>query len=77
MRSRISRVSTKPDSETPNIGRASTPCAIRAVFQVAAAKPAAMAATITATGNSLRRRSKNDAAQSPAAVTVATGRTGS
>jgi len=51
VRSRMSRVSTKPDSATEYIGRASTPCATRAVFQVAIAKPAATAATMTATGN--------------------------
>jgi len=42
----MSRVSTNPDSDTEYIGRASTPCATRAVFHVAVAKPAAMAAII-------------------------------
>jgi len=77
VRSRMSRVSTKPDSETPNIGLASTPCAIRAVFHVAIAKPADMAAIITAIGNIFCRRSKNATTQSAVAVTAATGKTGS
>ena len=73
----MSRVSTKPVSATENIGRASTPCAIRAVFQVATAKPAATAAIITATGNTFCRRSRNAAAQSAIATTAATDSTGS
>ena len=72
VRSRMSRVSTKPDSDTEYIGRASTPCATRAVFQVATAKPAATAAIITATGNSFCRRSRNAAAQSTIAAAAAT-----
>jgi hypothetical protein len=77
VRSRISRVWTKPDSDTEYIGRASTPCATRAVFQVAMAKPAAMAAVITATGKIFCRRSRNAAAQRPAATMATTGKTGS
>ena len=77
VRSRMSRVSTKPVSDTEYIGRASTPCATRAVFQVATAKPAATAAIITATGNALCRRSRNAAAQNTIAVTAATDSTGS
>jgi hypothetical protein len=77
VRSRISRVSTKPESDTPNIGRASTPCAIRAVFHVAVAKPADMAAIMTRSGNIFCRRSKSAATQSPAAATAVTHATGS
>ncbi len=77
VRSRMSRVSTKPDSDTEYIGLASTPCAIRAVFHVAAAKPAAIAAIITATGNNFCRRSRNAAAQSATAATAVTHKTGS
>ena len=73
----MSRVSTKPDSDTEYIGRASTPWATRAVFQVAIAKPAAMAAIITAIGNIFCRRSENAATQSPMAMAAATGKTGS
>jgi hypothetical protein len=75
VRSRMSRVSTKPVSDTENIGRASTPCAIRAVFQVATAKPAATAAIMTATGKS--RRNRTATAQSMIAKTAATDKTGS
>ena len=67
----------KADSDTEYIGRASTPCAIRAVFQVAVAKPAATAAIITATGNTLCRRSRNAATQSATAAAAATDSTGS
>jgi hypothetical protein len=73
----MSRVSTKPESDTENIGRASTPCAIRAVFHVAVAKPAATAAIITTRGNILCRRNRNAAAQSAAAAATATPKTGS
>jgi hypothetical protein len=73
----MSRVSTKPDSDTEYIGRASPPCAIRAVFQVAMAKPAAIAAIITAIGNTFCRRSKNAAAPNPIAAAAATEVTGS
>ena len=77
VRSRISRVSTKPVSDTENVGRASTPWAIRAVFQVATAKPAAIAAIITTTGKTFCRRNSNATAQSAIAVAAATGSTGS
>ena len=77
VRSRMSRVSTKPVSDTENIGRASTPCAIRAVFQVAIAKPAATAAIITATGKIFCRRNSTATAQSAMATTAATDKTGS
>jgi len=73
----MSRVSTKPDSDTEYIGLASTSCAIRAVFHVATAKPAAIAAIITAIGNAFCRRSKTAAAQNPVAATAVTGTTGS
>jgi len=73
----MSRVSTKPESETEYTGLASTPWATHAVFQVAAAKPAAIAAIITAIGNSFCRRSSMAAKQSPAAVTAVTDSTGS
>jgi hypothetical protein len=73
----MSRVSTKPEIDAEYIGRASTPCATRAVFQVATAKPAATAAIITAIGNTLCRRNRNAAAQSTIAATAATGKTGS
>jgi hypothetical protein len=73
----MSRVSTKPDSDTPYIGFANTPCAISLVFQVAVAKPAAMAATITASGNNFHRRSKKAAMQSMVAATAVTHATGS
>ena len=77
VRSRMSRVSTKPVSDTENIGRASTPCAIRAVFQVAIAKPAATAAIITTMGKNFCRRNRTATAQSATATTAATGKTGS
>jgi hypothetical protein len=77
VRSRMSRASTKPESDTEYIGLASTPCATRAVFQVAAAKPAAIAAIITAIGNTFCRRSKNAATQSPIATRRVTEATGS
>ena len=77
VRSRMSRVSTKPVSDTENIGRASTPCAIRAVFHVATAKPAATAAIMTATGKNFCRRSRTATAQSAIATMAATGSTGS
>jgi hypothetical protein len=77
VRSRMSRVSTKPVSATENIGRASTPCAIRAVFQVATAKPAATAATMTAAGNIFFRRSSTATAHSAIATMAATDNTGS
>ena len=70
VRSRISRASTKPESCTEYIGRARTLCAISAVFHVAAAKPDAIAAISTATGNIFCRRSKNAAAESPAAASA-------
>ncbi len=73
----MSRASTKPDSDTEYIGRASTPCAIRAVFQVAVANPAAMAAIITAIGNIFCRRSKNAATPNAVAATAVTDATGS
>ena len=50
---------------------------IRAVFHVATAKPAVIAAIMTAIGNIFCRRSKNVAAQSPVAATAAAGKTGS
>ena len=77
VRSRISRVSTKPVSDTENIGRAKTPCAIRAVFHVATANPAATAAIMTATGKNFCRRSSTATMQSPIAEAPATGSTGS
>jgi hypothetical protein len=43
VRSRTSRVSTKPFSETEYIRTATTPCPIQIVFNVAVAKPAAVA----------------------------------
>jgi len=52
-----------------------TPCVIRAVFDVATAKPTAIAAVVTS-GNILFRRSKNAARQSPIAATAAAGKTG-
>jgi len=73
----MSRVSTKPESCTEYIGLASTPCATRAVFHVATAKPAAMAAINTAIGNIFCRRSKNAAAQNAMAATAVTHATGS
>jgi hypothetical protein len=77
VRSRISRVSTKPVSDTENIGRASTPCAIRDVFHVATAKPAATAAIITATGKNFCRRNSTASAHSAMATTAAADSTGS
>src|ERR1019366_7926994 len=77
VRSRTSRVSTKPESETVYIGLANTTCATHTVFHVAAAKPAARAAIITAIGNIFCRRSRNAARQSPVAATAATEATGS
>jgi hypothetical protein len=77
VRSRMSRVSTKPVSDTENIGRASTPCATRAVFQVATAKPAATAATITAAGKNFCRRRRTATTPSTIATATATGSTGS
>ena len=73
----MSRVSTKPVSDTENIGRASTPCAIRAVFQVAIAKPAVTAAIMTAIGKNFCRRSRIATAHSAMATTAATESTGS
>ena len=73
----MSRVSTKPVSAAEYIGRASTPCARRAVFQVATAKPAATAAIITAAANTFCRRSSNASAQKPIATTAAADGTGS
>ncbi len=61
LRSRSSRLSTKPDKATLNAGTASTGCAMRAVFQVASAKPKAMAAAATATGNARGRARHGDA----------------
>jgi hypothetical protein len=77
VRSLISRVSTKPVSDTENIGRASTPCAIRAVFQVATAKPAATAAIMTAAGKNFCRRSRTASVPSAIAAIAATDSTGS
>ncbi|MEH2590119.1 hypothetical protein V1273_003958 [Bradyrhizobium sp. AZCC 1721] len=77
VRSRMSRVSTKPVSDTENIGRASTPCAIRAVFQVATAKPAATAAIITAAGKNFCRRNSTATAHSAIATMAATDSAGS
>ena len=77
VRSRTSRVSTTPESETEYIGLANTTCATHTVFHVAAAKPAAKAAIITAIGNIFCRRSRNAARQSPVAATAATEATGS
>ena len=75
VRSRISRASTKPDSDTEYSGLANTAWPQSAVLHVATAKPAAIAAIITATGNTFCRRSRNAAAQAVAAtaVTHATG----
>ena len=75
--SRMSRVSTNPVSATENIGRASTACAILAVFQVAVAKPAATAASSTSAANTLRRRSRTASRPSAIATMAATASTGS
>ncbi len=52
-RSRSSQVSTKPFRATAETGRASTVCAISRVFSAAVAKPVAIAAIMTASGNAL------------------------
>ena len=77
VRSRASRVSTKPFIATENIGLASTPCATRAVFSVAIAKPAASAASIIASGKIGCRRARNARTHNTAAATVTTDATGS
>ena len=55
LRSRSSRVSTKPDKVTLKAGAARIGWAMRAVFQAASVKPNAIAAAATATGNASGR----------------------
>ena len=68
LRSRSSRTSTKPASVTENIGRASTPCSMRAVFRQAVAKPAAAAAISATAGEEAQAPRKNAAAASETAI---------
>ena len=73
VRSRISRASTKPDSDTEYIGLANTPCAISLVFHVATAKPAATRrsspraeTTFAAAAKTPRRKDRSPRQRQPA-----------